>query len=238
MITGKYRFADKIVEINSLYETVHAYCRDYSSDSMPDIIVTSSPEDIEYEKSRSDIKTYSEGYYEELAVYRKICEKLPYYDTLLFHGSVISVDGAGYAFTAPSGTGKSTHAALWRKLLGDRAVMVNDDKPLLHIGEQVTAYGTPYNGKHHLSNPVAVPLKAVCILERDSVNSIEPAEPAGVYPLILQQTYRPLDVEALRRTMVLLDKMMGEVKFYRLRCNMDIEAAEVAYKRMSDDCKL
>lgn len=238
MIKGKYKFADKIVEIDSLYEKVHAYCRDYSSDRDPDITVTSTLEDIEYEKSRSDIKTYSDGYYEELAVYRKICEKMPYYDTLLFHGSVISVDGNGYAFTAPSGTGKSTHAALWRKLLGERAVMVNDDKPLLHIEDRVTAYGTPYDGKHHLSNPIAVPLKAVCILERDSVNLIEAVEPSGVYPLILQQTYRPLDVEALSKTLVLLDKLMDKVKFYRLHCNMEIEAAKVAYKGMSDDCQL
>jgi serine kinase of HPr protein (carbohydrate metabolism regulator) len=60
---------------------------------------------------------------------------MPYYDTFLFHGSAIAVDGVGYLFTAKSGTGKSTHARLWRELLGARAVMVNDDKPLLRVTE-------------------------------------------------------------------------------------------------------
>ena len=47
------------------------------------------------------------------------------YDTILFHGSVIAVDGEGYLFTAKSGTGKSTHARLWRETFGDRAVRVS-----------------------------------------------------------------------------------------------------------------
>ena len=32
-----------------------------------------------------------------------------------------------------NGTGKSTHARLWRETFGDRVWMINDDKPLLRI---------------------------------------------------------------------------------------------------------
>ncbi len=60
--------------------------------------------------------------------YRKLAESLLEYGVLLFHGSSVAVDGFGYIFAAQSGTGKSTHARLWRELLGERAVMVNDDK--------------------------------------------------------------------------------------------------------------
>ena len=63
---------------------------------------------------------------ETLAVYRKMAD----YDTVLLHGSAIAVDDEGYFFTAKSGTGKSTHARLWREMLGDRAVMINDDNRL------------------------------------------------------------------------------------------------------------
>ena len=97
------------------------------------------------------------------------------YDTILFHGSVIAVDGIGYLFTAKSGTGKSTHTRLWREYFGDRAAMVNDDKPLLKITDSsVIAYGTPYNGKHRLGTNISVPLKAICILTRAADNHIEP----------------------------------------------------------------
>ena len=233
MITANYRFADKIIEVNSIYDSVHEYCSAYRTDAPADLAVTITQDDIEYERSRAESGNWSDKYLEELAVYRKICEKMPYYDTILFHGSVIAVDGYAYMFTATSGTGKSTHAALWRKLLGERAVMVNDDKPLLHIGETTTAYGTPYDGKHRLSSDISVPVKAVCILERSSENHIETISKSDAYPMLLQQVYRPNDVFALRKTLTLLDKMACNVSFFRLGCNMDISAAELSYGFMS-----
>ena len=166
-------------------------------------------------------------------MYRKIADCLLSCDTMLFHGSVIAVDGEGYLFTAKSGTGKSTHTRLWREYFGERAVMVNDDKPLLRITDSgVTAYGTPWDGKHRLSTNTAVPLKGICILTRDITNHIEQAEPHTVYPLIVQQTNRSLSADGMKQTLSLIDRMLHVVPVYRLGCNMDIEAARVAYEGM------
>ena len=205
------------------------------------IATTQSDIDFEREKSaREDIKEgipirhFSDAYLETLAVYRKIADYLLSCDTLLFHGSVIAVDGEGYLFTAKSGTGKSTHTRLWREYFGERAVMVNDDKPLLYITDfGVTAYGTPWDGKHRLSTNIAVPLKGICILTRNAKNYIEPVGPHAVYPLIVQQTNRSLSAEGMKRTLSLIDRMLNVVPVYRLGCNMDIEAAKVAYEGMN-----
>ena len=233
MITGRYEFAGKKVEVNSLHEAVHRYCAAYRTDAPADFSVTITQENIEYERAREETPGHADAYLEELAVYRKVSEKMPYYDTILFHGSVIAVDGVAYVFTAKSGTGKSTHTALWRRLFGDRAVMVNDDKPLLHIGDVVTAYGTPYDGKHKLSNKIAVPLKAVCILERAEENSIVKITRSEAYPMLVQQAYRPADVVAMQKTLSLIDKMADTVGLFRLGCNMDPDAARVAYEGMN-----
>lgn len=233
MITDRYEFAGKTVEVNSLHEAVHRYCAAYRTDAPADFSVTISQEDIEYERAREETPGHADAYLEELAVYRKVSEKMPYYDTILFHGSVIAVDGAAYVFTAKSGTGKSTHTALWRRLFGDRAVMVNDDKPLLHVGDVVTAYGTPYDGKHKLSNKIAVPIKAVCILERAEENSIVKITRSEAYPMLVQQAYRPMDIAAMQKTLSLIDKMADNVELYRLGCNMDPDAARVAYEGMN-----
>ena len=140
---------------------------------------------------------------------------------------------AKYLFTAKSGTGKSTHTRLWRRLLGDRAVMVNDDKPLLHIGaDGVTGYGTPYNGKHRLGCNMSVPLKAICILTRAAENSIVRITKAEAYSMLLQQVYRPADPVQMKKTLVLIDRLAEQTALYRLGCNMDLEAAEVAYNGM------
>ncbi len=241
-MVNTYKIADKIIRIDSLFEEVHNYCKDYLFDGQPDFEVVTTKDDITYEQKKSadndiaekrPVRHWSDSYLEELAVYRKIAEKMPEYDTFLFHGSVIAVDGAGYLFTAKSGTGKSTHTKLWRELLGSRAVMVNDDKPLIHVDEHsVTVFGTPYNGKHRLGNPIAVPLNAVCILERAQENHIRIITKEEAYPMLLQQSYRPHHSAALVKTLTLIDKTAEQIPLYKLGCNMDISAAEIAYHTM------
>ncbi|MBO7475135.1 MAG: hypothetical protein J6U00_14260 [Ruminococcus sp.] len=242
MFKGKYKFADRIVEVDSIYEEVHNYCRDYYSDEVPDFSISTSQEDIDFEYQRELRCAAAEGrepiaatdeYREELAVYRKIAERMPDYDTVLFHGSAIAVDGQCFLFTAKSGTGKSTHTRLWREYFGDKAVMVNDDKPLVRITNGgAVAYGTPYNGKHRLGCNISVPLKAVCILARGSENKITRVTKSEAYSMLIQQVYRPQSPVQLAKTLRLIDELAAGTDLYRLECNMDIKAAEVAYNGM------
>ena len=198
-----------------------------------------SQSDIEYEREKSALEDRKEGlpirnfpdsYLETLAVYRKFAENLLAYDTVLFHGSVVAVDGIGYLFTAKSGTGKSTHTRLWREYFGERAVMVNDDKPLLQVTENgVIVYGTPWDGKHHLSNNISVPLKAICILTRAEENHIEQISNSMAFPMLLQQSNRPQDSLKMQKTLEILGRISDNIALYKLGCNMEIEAAETAY---------
>ena len=241
-MTGIFRIAERDVEITSIYPDIQNCCAEYLHSGELDFIVKTTQADIVFEREKSaredalegiPTRRFSDGYLETLAVYRKIAERMPEYDTFLFHGSCIAVDGVGYLFTARSGTGKSTHTRLWRELMGERAVMVNDDKPLIRMtDEEAIAYGTPWDGKHRLSSNIAVPLKAVCILERSVENRIREITSSEALPMLLQQVYRPMDSAAMARTLNLIDRLAGRVKFYRLGCNMNIEAAQVAWEAM------
>lgn len=238
-----YKIAGRNIAVSSLYDEVHHLCRDYISPSaVPDFMVETTREDIDFERERSaradealgrEIRPFSDGYLETLAVYRKIAEKMPDYGTILFHGSCVAVDGVGYLFTARSGTGKSTHTRLWRELLGERAQMVNDDKPLIRPTPSGTViYGTPWDGKHHLSRNTCVPLKAVCILERSDVNRIRRISSGEAYPMLVGQAYRPMDQRAMGRTLDLIDQLSDSVSFWKLGCNTEIEAAITSYEAM------
>lgn len=225
--------AERKIEINCLHTQILSLCRDYESEGEADFTVTVTRRDIEYERSKAEPGTWTDGYMETLAVYRKIAETMPKYDTVLFHGSCVAVNGSGYLFTARSGTGKSTHARLWREMLGELAVMVNDDKPLIRVKDgQATVYGTPWDGKHRLSRNMSVPLKALCLLSRAENNTIRRITAAEAYPLLLQQIYRPGDFNALEKTLALLDELMAAVPLFSLGCNMDIGAASLAYEAM------
>lgn len=256
------QLADKRIRIRSLYDMIREYCKEYiiadiyanpegisscgnygKNKSFPadlDVQVTSN--DIEYERIRSDrqakmdgqeMAAYSDAYLETLAVYRKIAEWMPMQHTLLFHGSVIAVDGKAYLFTAKSGTGKSTHTRLWREYFGQRAVIINDDKPLVKITpDGVYAYGTPWDGKHRLSTNANAPLAGICILRRGRENMIREITAHEAYPMLMQQCYRPMDTKAMTATMQILDQLKGIMSFYELYCNISKEAVEVAYNAM------
>lgn len=242
MHQGIYEIAGHRVEINSIYHGIHRMCETYRTMKPQEFCVSIQPEDILLEREKSEaedkkegipVRHFSEEYLETLAVYRKLSELLIDQDILLFHGSVVAVDEQGYLFTAKSGTGKSTHTRLWRELLGERAIMINDDKPLLHITEKgVVVYGTPWDGKHHLSSNIAVPLKGICILNRDTTNHIEKTQKCRAYPMLLQQSYRSLNREKMTKTLALIDLLTAKTSLYELGCNMDLEAAQVAYEGM------
>ena len=239
------KLADIPVRIRAMDPAMQRFLRAYQSDEAPCFEIRTCPEDILRERELSARSQAAEGlpeipasdaYLETLAIYRKLAEELVERDVLLFHGSVVALDGQAYLFTAKSGTGKSTHTRLWREVFGERAVMINDDKPLLHVGQDgATAYGTPWNGKHRLGSNSSAPLKALCLLERDSVNHVEAVSAEEAFPRLLQQCYWPEDGAKMDKTLTLLERLSRTVKLYRLGCNMEREAALIAYQGMQED---
>ncbi len=245
MVNFRVRIADIVIDVHAVYESTAWFCRDYATDASPDFSVEVTREDIEAESIRSDREReyeglpkarFSDNYLETLALYRKISSSLVSYGVALFHGSALMMDGVAYVFTAKSGTGKSTHSAIWRRVFGDRVVMINDDKPLLRITDSgVTVYGTPWNGKHGLGSNVSAPVAAICSIHRSQTNVIAPVKPAQALPTVLGQIYRPNEADKLRVTLQLAERLTRTVPFYSLGCNMDDDAALVAYGAMKGD---
>lgn len=228
-----------------MFDSTREFCRDYLCTGSADFLVQTNMADIAFEREKSaredeleglPVRSYSDQYLEIIAVQRKIVEELFAHDILLFHGSVVAVDGQAYLFTAKSGTGKSTHTRLWREVFGPRAVMVNDDKPLLRItAEGIHVYGTPWNGKHHLGENICVPLKAICLLERGEENRIRKITPKEALTMLIQQSNRPRNPRLMGKYLELLDSMTRQTDFYRLACNMESDAARLAYAVMSGE---
>ncbi|MBE6981084.1 MAG: hypothetical protein E7437_02030 [Ruminococcaceae bacterium] len=156
------------------------------------------------------------------------------FNALMLHACAVVVDGKAYLFSAASGTGKSTHVNLWLKLFGDRAVILNDDKPTLRLEDGVWyAYGTPWSGKYDISSNQRVPLAGIAMIERSETNEIEPFTGSKAVFQILGQTLRPRGTRHRMVLLELMDKLMAQVPVWKLRCNMDPEAAIVSYEAMS-----
>ena len=226
------RIADLPVGIENRYSYLAELCRDYLTDEKPLFTVSASDEDLAEEARISGIR--NRGCLESTVVYRAIARKLPYYDALVFHGAVLAEEGRAYAFTAKSGTGKTTHLRLWLSEFGDSVHILNGDKPILrYIDGTLFAAGTPWRGKENYGRCEMLPLDSIVFLSRGKENRIEETDPATTLFSFFGQIFMPEDPEAADLTLTLTERILSDARLYRLSCNMDPEAAHVARRALT-----
>ena len=236
------KIAGHTAAVTSLFESTPQYFRPYLTEEAPEFTFTVTREHIDFEQADLLEEAHRDGFrprvftdpfLERAAIQRAFAEFLFDFDILLFHGSAIAVDGQGYLFTAHSGTGKSTHTRLWRQVFGDRAVMVNDDKPFLELTRDgVWLHGSPWSGKHGLDSNIRVPLKGICLLERGKDNHIHPASAEVLLPMLQKGAYAPMAAEKCPRFLALIEELSRLVPLWQMACNRDPDAAQIAWKAM------
>ena len=185
-----YEICGLKIDIQNRLKYTDNFCKDYlSADQacVPDYCVKVTNEAFYDEKSISP--GYSDGYIENICLYREICLQLPKFNRFLLHSCILEYDGSAYAFLGRSGTGKSTHTGLWLKYLNG-AKILNGDKPILQVKEnEVIAYGTPWMGKEGFGYNGQAPLKALCFLEQAKTNEIKKLSSAEASMRIFQQIF-------------------------------------------------
>ena len=227
--------------VRTLFESTKDYCSRYLTEAPGEFTVEVTKADLIaqqealLEEARQEgirKRIFTDPFLERAAIQEAFADHLFEHDTLLCHGSTVAVDGRAYLFTAKCGTGKSTHTRLWRQVFGDRAQMVNDDKPFLKLTETgVLACGAPWSGKHGLDTNITVPLGGICILERGTENTIHRIAPADALPRLLHETHCPTD--RADRFQALVTRLAETVPLWRMSCTKDPQAAQVAFNAMS-----
>ena len=94
------------------------------------------------------------------------------------------------------------------------------------------AFGTPWRGKEGQGENIASPLKAITLLSRGKENRILPATEGERATGLFSQTLLPVDPAAAEAHLALLDDLATRMPMYHLFCNMESEAARVAYLEM------
>jgi len=231
-MTKYYKIANLIIEMDSYGRTLTQaepyLIENYKEQDIPDIII------------KTDLKSFQEKnpYYSEddceyMAAGGCFYHQLLNFQGMLLHSSAVVKDGQAYLFTAPSGTGKSTHTNLWLKNFED-AFILNDDKPAIRLEDgKFYAYGTPWSGKNDINRNIRAPLAGICVLHRGEKNKIEPYSGTGALHDIMEQTLRLKNPVTIGNLLDLLDKLVTMVPIWKLECNMEPEAALVSYNAMS-----
>lgn len=235
-----YRIAEMNIAVKARYEETYRYMADFLTDSEEyELYIEPTEEMILHEaKLGEEIHGTSGSMYmcEAVAILRVICDDIIDKGGFFLHCSCLKYRDEAIIFTAPSGTGKSTHSTLWRRHFGEKVTMINDDKPLVREKDgKFCIYGTPWNGKHGIGSNTGAPIKAIVFLSQASENKAEAISPIDAIPLLLQQTVLPSDKAQLSKLLDMLGRMVEGVSLYRLGCTISDEAVMTIHHKIYAD---
>lgn len=234
------KVADLLIRVENKYDYLKSVSEEYivEPDRECDAYIVSTDEDIQFSLDwhmKYDNKVVDPGYAEYTQVHQKMYAHIAKYDAFWMHAAVVSMNGYAYGFTGPSGYGKSTHAHLWLQAFGEKAQIINGDNPIVRKKDGAFyAYGTPFGGKHGENVNIGLPMKGYCFLKHGEDNKMEPMAPDEARNRILTDMF---DFKTIRKSnfvalLTLVEEFTQTVPMYTLTCNMDLEAARVAYERM------
>ena len=147
---------------------------------------------------------------------------------MVLHSSCVKSAGKGIAFSAPSGTGKSTHTGLWRKYFD--VEMINDDSPVVRlIGDTIMVYGTPWSGKTDINHNIFAPLSCIVFLEQSKENELIRLSVSETNQKLLRELPKPVYPELLLKTLDFMEHMIRRIPFYLLKCTISEEAALLSH---------
>ena len=230
------RMAGINIGIDSQYDTLQRFCKDYCVwGCEPEFAIKIEPEDIEAERGKDDNIRFRNEYLETIATLRKLAEIFPTRNRILIHGAAITYgDEGAFLFTAPSGTGKTTHIRMWRKYLGDAVRIVNGDKPFLEIREDsVQIYGSPWAGKENWHKNRDAELKGICYIKRGEGCSIRRLEPLECFEWIMSQIHFSSKGEIVDLTLGHIEKILEFVPVYELTCDISEEAVKQSFEALT-----
>lgn len=152
----------------------------------------------------------------------------------VFHSSFIEVEGKAILFTAPSGTGKSTQAALWEQYRSTE--VINGDRSAVRVTDGgVVACGIPFAGSSNICKNKTLPLAAIVYLKQAPENHIRRLRGVESFCRIWEgcsvNTWDKADVAAVSDT---VQQVISTVPVFELACTPDeraIIALEEALKQ-------
>lgn len=150
-----------------------------------------------------------------------------FHQGIVVHAAAIEWKGKGILFSAPSGTGKSTQADLWKKYKGSK--MINEDRPAIRkIDDTAYVYGTLWNGSSVKYRNCALPLEAIVILRQATDNNIVRLETQEAITMLMPRCFLPYYQEDIMDIAINnLVSIINITPVYLLDCRPDSEAVEL-----------
>ncbi len=227
----RYEIANLIVDISAPSKRLLKLGAPYESNKAGEADITINISSDTLDKLCADHPALTREELAYLASGTAFYRKAAAFNALLIHSSSLIYKDKAYIFTADSGTGKSTHTGLWKKVFGREVTILNDDKPIVRKLDGVwTAFGTPWSGKTDLNVNKSAPIGAIIFLKRGETNSIRKLNPPkdDVAPLFIKQISKPTKPENFEKALQSADDILMNLPLYEMFCNISEEAVWTA----------
>jgi hypothetical protein len=149
---------------------------------------------------------------------------------IILHSSTILWKGKGVMFSAPSGTGKTTHVHLWKQLY-DTPILDGDATACRMLNGIPIVYGLPWCGSSGEFINKSAPLGAIVFLQQAKENSIKKLD---LRETILRLTSRcfllPWNNELMNQFLDTIQEIAKNTDSYLLNCLPDSDAVEMVKK--------
>ncbi|MBE6127698.1 MAG: PqqD family protein [Erysipelotrichaceae bacterium] len=148
----------------------------------------------------------------------------------------VSLDDEGHAvlLSALSGTGKSTHAEIWKRAFGTKTI--NGDLNLIGLKDgKAVAYGMPWCGTSGVYSSKTYPLKAVVLLKRGTTDEIQELTEDQKIIMIQQRMISPLWSEMdFLQSLDFSEKLVKKITVFRAYVTMNDTAAIMVKEYIND----
>ena len=233
---ANYRIADITVEMQPRYALLKERAELFRTDDTltPDLKVVFSDADM-------DVKVHSNpDHTPELVEYlfagAKLAGKLWHADAAMIHASAIEVDGVAYVFSGDSGVGKTTHTSQWIKRFGNRARLINDDKPIIRkCADGFFVYGSPFSGTCDENHTVRVPLGAIIFLKRDECDRVTTLSATDAIKQLIRQCGISRMKRAATARLDFLAQLMAAVPIGEMGFTLGEHAVDTAYQWIEEN---
>lgn len=237
-----YQMAEQYIRYQFLYPETAEYFTRYESappaHGEPVLTVTTTLEYMEQYAQRAGqtIQNYPGTEYDVLALATSAA--LLHYRAVLFHSVGFSYRGKAIVFTGPSGIGKTTQYAQWKRCFGDRVKVISGDMSALALHEDgnIWVHPSAWNGKEHLRHEHSDPLGGIVILEQAPENSIVRLEAKdAILPVYNQMCVDRREKEQIRLALELEDILLRKIPVWKLSSRGDLASARLCHDTITGE---
>ncbi len=152
-------------------------------------------------------------------------------EAIFIHSSCFKYKDKGVLLIATSGTGKSTHARLWKE--HEDIIQINDDKNILvYENNELIIYPNPFSGKHHIDVNMKEKLTHLVFVNRSKINHCDNLSKKQLFLKLMPHMMAPSFLYSRDKWNRMSDHLINKTIGLDLYCDISYDAVKALKEKL------